>query len=366
MGKPSAPAPPDYTGAAVAQGDANVDAALASAALANPTTITPYGTTTYTNPAYDAAMAAWTAANPAGAPGPIGAANATPDQLAQLFGKGGTPPDPNAPGGMPQLSDFLAPGNFERTQAFSPELQALFDRATGPIDAQFLTEGADANRMRAEDSLYNIQARYLDPRFAREDENLEAQLLNRGALPGSELYGIRRGEFADTKNRAYQDAMDKAIIGGGSEASRTFAENLQKFLTERNQPLNELGALQRFLPTAGGTGSNIAGAPIFDATMAQGNAAQQQFQTESGQYGSTLGAGAQLGSAALMMYLLSDRRLKSNIVRVATHKLGIGIYEYDIFGERQRGVMADEVEKVLPAAVMLRPDGYKMVNYGLL
>jgi hypothetical protein len=28
--------------------------------------------------------------------------------------------------------------------------------------------------------------------------------------------------------------------------------------------------------------------------------------------------------------------------------------------------MADEVETVLPVAVLTRPDGYKMVNYGLL
>ena len=70
-----------------------------------------------------------------------------------------------------------------------------------------------------------------------------------------------------------------------------------------------------------------------------------------------------MGSAAIMF---SDRRLKSNIKRVGTHPLGIGIYDYDIGGERQRGVMADEVEQVLPEAVLTRPDGYKMVNYGIL
>jgi hypothetical protein len=53
-------------------------------------------------------------------------------------------------------------------------------------------------------------------------------------------------------------------------------------------------------------------------------------------------------------------------VRVGTHPLGIGIYEYDIFGERQRGVMADEVETVMPEAVATHSSGYKMVNYGLL
>ena len=62
----------------------------------------------------------------------------------------------------------------------------------------------------------------------------------------------------------------------------------------------------------------------------------------------------------------SDRRLKSNIVRIGTHPLGIGIYEYDIFGERTRGVMADEVLTVRPEAVLEDPSGYLMVDYGRL
>ena len=71
-----------------------------------------------------------------------------------------------------------------------------------------------------------------------------------------------------------------------------------------------------------------------------------------------------LGLAAFTAF--SDRRLKSNIVRIGTHPLGIGLYEYDIFGERQRGVMADEVEAVLPEAVSTHPSGFKMVDYSKL
>jgi predicted ribosomally synthesized peptide with nif11-like leader len=62
----------------------------------------------------------------------------------------------------------------------------------------------------------------------------------------------------------------------------------------------------------------------------------------------------------------SDRRLKSNITRVGTHALGIGLYEYDIFGRRERGVMADEVERVKPQAVSTHVFGIKMVDYGSL
>jgi hypothetical protein len=70
----------------------------------------------------------------------------------------------------------------------------------------------------------------------------------------------------------------------------------------------------------------------------------------------------------------SDRNVKENVVRVASHPLGIGLYLFDYkpafrsqWGHgRQFGVMADEVETVMPEAVSVHPDGYKLVNYALL
>jgi hypothetical protein len=53
-------------------------------------------------------------------------------------------------------------------------------------------------------------------------------------------------------------------------------------------------------------------------------------------------------------------------VRIGTHPLGIGIYEFDMFGERHTGVMADEVLQVLPEAVIQDAAGYYMVRYDLL
>jgi hypothetical protein len=64
--------------------------------------------------------------------------------------------------------------------------------------------------------------------------------------------------------------------------------------------------------------------------------------------------------------ITSDRRLKSNIVRIGTHSLGIGLYEYDIAGQRTKGVMADEVLEVMPAAVCTGADGYYRVNYSMI
>jgi len=73
---------------------------------------------------------------------------------------------------------------------------------------------------------------------------------------------------------------------------------------------------------------------------------------------------ASLGIASSMA--ASDRRLKSHIVRIGRHRLGIGIYSYKIFGRYTVGVMADEVRMVKPEAVVRHESGYDMVNYGLL
>jgi hypothetical protein len=66
--------------------------------------------------------------------------------------------------------------------------------------------------------------------------------------------------------------------------------------------------------------------------------------------------------------MTSDRRLKTNIVRVGTHPRGIGLYLFDYIGGTRRrfGVMADEVEAVLPAAVSLDHHGFRQVDYRLL
>ena len=164
---------------------------------------------------------------------------------------------------------------------------------------------------------------------------------------------------------------------GGAQFGNTAAQQaLAQQIALRNQPLNEITGLmsgsQIQTPQFQGyQGANIAAAPIFGAAQAQGQADMQNYGiAQAGANAQMAGLGnlaGTLGGAAIKYGMFaSDRRLKSNIVKVGTHPLGIGIYEYDIFGERQRGVMADEVEKVMPEAVMTHESGYKMVDYGAL
>ena len=70
----------------------------------------------------------------------------------------------------------------------------------------------------------------------------------------------------------------------------------------------------------------------------------------------------------------SDPRLKCNVAEVGRHPQGFGLYLFDYkpefqaeFGAGRRfGVMADEVEAIVPDAVSTAADGYKRVDYRAL
>jgi hypothetical protein len=80
------------------------------------------------------------------------------------------------------------------------------------------------------------------------------------------------------------------------------------------------------------------------------------------------------GNGTMNMGTMSDRCAKENVVRVGDHPLGIGLYLFNYLPQfrtpnnsgRQFGVMADEVERVLPEAVVIGNDGYKRVNYAMI
>lgn len=88
----------------------------------------------------------------------------------------------------------------------------------------------------------------------------------------------------------------------------------------------------------------------------------QTTTTQNMGLGGALALGAQVGSA----FFPSDIRLKSNVERLGTLPNGLGWYEYDILGRRERGVMAQEVAAVRPDALGPEIAGFLTVNYGAL
>lgn len=89
----------------------------------------------------------------------------------------------------------------------------------------------------------------------------------------------------------------------------------------------------------------------------------------------TLGSGADGGNVGSRRGVQpSDPALKENVVRVGDHPAGVGLYLFDYKDEfrdscghgRQFGLMADEVEKIMPEAVSLGVNGFRQVNYGMM
>lgn len=68
---------------------------------------------------------------------------------------------------------------------------------------------------------------------------------------------------------------------------------------------------------------------------------------------SLLQAGASLGGSAIMA---SDRKWKTNIKKIGEIK-GVNIYNYNINGRNENGVIAQEIQGIIPNAVIKRADG---------
>ena len=170
---------------------------------------------------------------------------------------------------------------------------------------------------------------------------------------------------------AAQNQQFNQLLQGGQFGNTAQQQSLQQQLALRNQPLNEItglmGGSQIQMPQFQGyQGSNIAAAPVFAGAQAAGQAAMDQYGIQSSNVNAQNAGLYNLAGAGLMAAKYSDRRLKSNIEHVGTHPLGIGIYEYDIFGNRERGVMADEVLSVMKNDVSVLPSGFMQVDYGML
>lgn len=100
----------------------------------------------------------------------------------------------------------------------------------------------------------------------------------------------------------------------------------------------------------------------YNAQLGYTAAMNQAQMNQGGGAGQFLGT---LAGAALTKW--SDVRLKKNVMRVGSTARGLGIYIWEwIWGGFDKGVLAQEVEKIIPEAVVTGPDGWKRVNYGLV
>lgn len=417
-GGSSAPAAPDPAKTAAAQTATNKETAYWNAVLNNVNQITPYGNLTYAQTgggkqynqaAYDKALADYNASGSSdGGKNPYNPV--TQAQKYQGWQENNSSGSSGKKGKAPVLSDYLigdSPPSFTSTIQLSPEQQKLYETQTGQQQQLLDLGGQQIGRIdQAISSPYSyaglpsapnqqdinalsqhgqdaIMAR-LDPQFAHDEEALRTRLINQGIGQGSEAYAKEFDQFNQAKNDARMQAILQGQNYGAAEQNQMLGlrnQAIGEYDTQRNAPLNEYIGL-----TSGTQVTN----PQFSTKQYQGtnpvdyaNLVNNQYQSQLGQYnaktaqqnntqnslfglgGSLLGAaGSAGGFGKLFAGFLSDRSAKENIVRIGETPRGLGVYEFNYIGDDspQTGVMADEVEEIIPDAVYIK-DGLKHVNY---
>ena len=345
MGKSagSPPPAPDYVGAAEAEAQSQ-----------RVNQYTPYGNLVYSPVGAQAGAGGTSSAAPSAAP-----AQAAPGLFDYMSMFGGNDQG-GAVAAFNQPQPAAAPSGPQQWQSQStldPAIQGIRSSQLG-FAGENLSKPMDLSSVQdIADKAYGTMTARLDPQWNQREQAEQTRLANQGLVPGGEAYGNAMREFNNARNDAYQQAN----LGAISTMPQTY--NLAE--SQYMQPLNVLNSLRSQDPQFGGAGQPTG---YMDAATAGGNYAGDLYNARVGARNAQTQGLTQAATTAAMLYMLapaSDRRLKSNIERIGTHPLGVGIYEYDIFDRHEIGVMADEVEQVMPEAVIVGHDGYKRVAYGM-
>jgi hypothetical protein len=339
---PSAPAPPDYAGAAQQTAQGNLDAARAATAANRVNQVTPYGNLNYSITGQD----------PYGNPTWTATQTLSPAQQ--------------------QLLDY-------QNQA-SIGLGALANKGLGYVENMLATP-FDVSRLPS--TGFNPSQTYqeaymqrLAPQLQQGRERLQQQLANQGIDIGSEAYDRAMMQQAQRENDLLAAATTQGF-GVGQQARQTALQE-QAYL--RNEPLNTLSAVRTGAQVQGPQFVNsaqqatTAGPDLLGAAGMQYNAAMGDFNAKQAAQANFNAGLMGLGGAGIMKY--SDPRTKENVKPIGVMDNGLTLYSFeykDEFKDHEYaghgvhvGVMAQEVEQVFPYAVKTLDDGYKVVDYGLI
>lgn len=276
--------------------------------------------------------------------------------------------------------------------------------ASGQFDPSGLQAiGGDfsADALRQEQATFQRASNLLSPEFDQQREDLEQALANKGIPVTSkagerELNRLERSQGAQLENlalssvgagRGEQERLERLGIatrgqqfgeqatqaGVGIQEAGLAASQRGQELSERNLEFQNalqrqlafanLEAQQRAQQIAETQGTGLLGTP-FQPTPVTSLGAGSTGATPSGPGFEILGAA--IGGAAGA----SDIRLKENIEPIGVEN-GHNIYEFEYsdksYGKgRFRGVMAHEIEKINPNAVMTMSNGFKAVFYDMI
>ena len=340
FGSPATPATPDYTGAAQATAQGNLDAARAATAANRVNQVTPYGTLNYSITGQD----------PYGNPTWTATSALSPDQQA--------------------LYNY----DIESSKGLGALQQKGLGYVSDMLSKPFDTSQLPQTGINAGETMTDSIMRRLQPQLQQEQKSFDAQMANQGIPVGSEAYENARRAFDQRQN----DRLTSAVIQGTQTGLQARGQGFSEQAYQRNEPINTLNAVRSGSQVTNPNSfyvnapqqATTAGADLLGAAGMTGNAAIAQANAENANRNAMMQGLFSLGGAAMM----SDIRTKENIKYLGQLTNGLPFYEFEYkpefkgFGGEGKfvGVMAQDVEKVTPEAVIELPNGYKMVNYGAL
>jgi hypothetical protein len=187
----------------------------------------------------------------------------------------------------------------------------------------------------------------------------EEALLQRASATGGLRGGNIQAALGQFRPQMLQQEIERQYgrLGGMADIGRVTQQNLAQIGQSSAAGTGSAG-LQ--------TGTNVAnllsqqGAALAGGELGEAKAYGQLFNLPAQFLGMQMGG----GKAGGFGNLFSDIRLKKNIKKISTRPDGLNVYEFDYIwgGDRQIGLMAQEVQGVYPDAVS-ESGGYLMVNY---
>ena len=230
----------------------------------------------------------------------------------------------------------------------------------------------------AADAFYASGQSRLQPQQQQDATRMQTQLRQQGLQPGTEAYDRAYKNLLTSQGDVNSKMALDAKVLGGQEARANYqsalagqnqnytqdVQNYQMPWMQAQDAESMWNGLRTgpsgYAPSWSGQAADIAGAgqSQFNSAMAKSNASNQKK-------GNTMNAAASIGSAAM----LSDATLKHDIVPLVSRdaleallKLGGVRWRWNDTGGRDMGVIAQDVQRILPELINSDED-YLRVNY---
>ena len=229
----------------------------------------------------------------------------------------------------------------------------------------YSVDGSEDARKRAENAMFNAYIDKLTPQFQTEISDLETRLQNQGLSVGSEAYQRAMTDLQNIHNDALNQAAYNSVTAGQQAFSNSLSDNIASANFTNNarmMPVSEILSLLSNSPSS----YDIAQAKynLLTGAINQRNQLQRQYDDDqSRRMQDTMQTIGKIGAA----FAASDKRFKENLQKVGQLDNGLNVYLFNYKNDKtpRLGVIAQEVRKVRPEAVIEDKTGYLYVRYDL-